>query len=259
MVESIELLARDEADVGAARVVIWQILGTANGHKAAYAALCKWTWRAMLERRLDDELASWHRLLLDAAGRLGAESDDRAKTQARGRLDRPAAAERLRALADLVRMSIDAANASLPRDLTARAHVMEILRVLADAGEHVDREQIKQRLNLRDANLSRVMTLLAANGLVERRPRGKTAVFCIMPRGLAAVASTNAPHALPPTLPLGRDLERDTQPWTKIVFSAPRPSMPSPTTNHSGAHDPKPIYKPAGGLTGQIHDKELVH
>ncbi|GGF18084.1 hypothetical protein GCM10011611_24910 [Aliidongia dinghuensis] len=115
---------------------------------------------------------------------------DKEHPVAQGRLDCAAAAERMRALADLVRMSVEAASVSMMKDLTARAHVIEILQLLASKmGSHVEREQIKTELGLRDANLSRVMTLLAANGLVEREPRGKIAAFRVTQRGLALADS----------------------------------------------------------------------
>jgi hypothetical protein len=186
MIDSFEILARDEADMRAAREAIWRALDTDDGHRTVYAALCRWTWRAMIERRLDEELRSWHRLLLDTAGRMATQAESKPHIRDRGRLDRSAASERVRALADLVRMSVEAANASVLKDLTARAHVAEILRLLAGhASKYFEREQIKNELGLRDSNLSRVLTLLAANGLVERLAQGKAAAFRITQRGLA--------------------------------------------------------------------------
>lgn len=191
MDERFEALARDEADVTAARAAIWSALDIADGHRVAYAALCKWTWRAMIERRLDDDMRSWHRLLLDAAGRMALEAGA-AKPSGR-RLTPIAVAERLKGFAELVRMSVDAAEASPTKDLTARAHVLEILRFLAGKhGEYVERDHIKVEVGLKDANLSRVLTLLAANGLIERQPRGKVASFRATQRALNVVATSGA-------------------------------------------------------------------
>jgi DNA-binding transcriptional ArsR family regulator len=190
-VNVLEALARDGIDASAARDAVWRALDTHEGARHAYAALCRWTWRIMVERRLDEELRSWHRLLLDAAAKLaGSAAAAVSRPRARARLDPAAVAERLRALADIVRLSVDAAAASVPAELSQRAHVREILSTLADSdGEHVERERIREALGLGDANLSRVLTLMTANGLVERLPRGKVASFRATQRGLALVAA----------------------------------------------------------------------
>jgi len=234
MTDSFEALARDEADVKTARVAIWRALDTESGHRTAYAVLCRWTWRIMIERRLDDELRSWHRLLLDTAGRIAMQASEEAKPHARARLDRSAAAERIRALADLVRMSVEAACASVLKELVARAHVSEILRLLAkDLGTSIEREQIKNELALRDANLSRVLTLLAANGLVERLPRGKAAAFRITQRGLALLDTSHRERnhldvdAPPPPAPTPIPVKQDSvnskyEPFKVLIITAGR-------------------------------------
>jgi DNA-binding MarR family transcriptional regulator len=192
MVENLEQLVRGEIGASEARQAIWRELDAEEGYRTTYAALCRWTWRAMIERRLDDEVKSWHRLLLDVAGRIAVQADSGSSASDRAHLDRSAAAERVRALADLVRLLVDAAEASTLKDFTARAHVSAILRLLASrAGIPIEREEIKTELRLRDANLSRVLTLLAANGLVERVARGKNAAFRVTPHG-AALAKTSA-------------------------------------------------------------------
>lgn len=188
MTDSLASLTRDEADASEARQILWKTLDKEDAHRAAYAALCRWTWRAMVERRLDGELRAWHRLLLDAAARIGAQAARKQKARGRVSFDPAAAAERCRALADLLRLSVDAADASAVKELTSRAHVAEILRLLAArAGEYVEREDIRKELGLGHANLSRVLTLLAANGLVEREPRGKAAAFRATQRALGIV------------------------------------------------------------------------
>lgn len=191
MVDGFEDLARDELDHVSARKAIWRALDNAGNGPKAYAALCRWTWRAVIERRFDEELRSWHRLLLDTAGRVEAGAEAAPTGRGRPRLDGAAAAERIRALADLVRLSVDASDVSDVKHLTARAHVQEILRLLADhPGRYLERGNIKSELGLGDANLSRVMTLLAANGLVDRLTRGKTAAFSIAQRGISLIEST---------------------------------------------------------------------
>lgn len=255
---SLEALAHDEVDATAARKAVWCALEDDDGYRAAYAALCRWTWRAMVERRLDDELRSWHRLLLDAAAKLASVPTVAEKrSRARLRLDPAAAAERMRALADVVRLSIDAAAASLPAELGKRAHVVEILRHLTEnIGESVERELIRRSIGLGDANLSRVLTLMTANGLIERLPRGKVASFRATQRGLALVtapdprererARAEMPPPLPPTEP-ERVKEVQFAPITVFRFDGDDISV---VRDRSGQVDHEATYMPHNVIRG---------
>src|SRR4028118_430138 len=91
---SMESLARDEATAEEARTIVWQALKRPNGHRMAYSALCRWTWRAMIERRLDTELRGWHRLLLDTAARMAERQEDGKPGRGRARVGTRAAAQR---------------------------------------------------------------------------------------------------------------------------------------------------------------------
>ncbi|MBD8736209.1 hypothetical protein [Sphingomonas sp. CFBP 13706] len=257
MEETMEALAYDQVDAAAARDVVWTALDSQVGFREAYSALCRWTWRAMVERRLDDDLRSWHRLLLDAAGKLaGAAPAATPRTRARSRLEPAAAAERLRALADMVRLSIDAAAASIPTELGKRAHVLEILRFLTErVGEHVEREQIKKAVGLEDANLSRVLTLMTANSLVERLPLGKVASFRATQHGLALVtapdpkererARVEMPH--PPMPDLDRGKRAHFEPLTVVKYFGGDGAGDRDVT---GPVDHEPTYRPPKIMRG---------
>lgn len=222
MIDKFEVLARDGADVPTVRAAIWKTLAEPSGHRTVYAVLCRWTWRALLERRLDGELRSWHRLLLDSASRILADDDDEPRGTVRSQIDRPAAAERLRALADLVRLSVDAADASDVKDLASRAHVVSLLRLLARQPDaFAEREQLREGAGLRDANLSRILTLLAANGLIEREARGRIAAFKITRRGLDLVAE-KAPR---------NKIQGETHSARLVTYSRPR-------TQHTKHYEP---------------------
>ncbi|MEW6122976.1 MAG: hypothetical protein AB1698_10220 [Pseudomonadota bacterium] len=183
---SLEALARDEADASAARTAIWSRLDTVEGCREAYAALSRWAWRVMVEHRVDDELRAWHRLLGDVAARMASVAPSETPTPTR--LEPAAAAERIRALADLVRLSVEASDAADLTTLMGRTHVPELLRLLAKTPDAaLPRETIKAELGLGNANLSRVLTLLVMNGLIERRTAGKAAAFQITSRGLETI------------------------------------------------------------------------
>lgn len=192
MQKTMEALAFDQVSAADARDLIWSAIDSPAGVRDAYSALCRWTWRVMIENRLDGELRSWHRLVLDVAGKLaGAPPSHDPYSRTRLQLDPAGAAERLKALGDLIRLSIEAAAASVPADLGRRAHVLEILRFLSERpGDYVEREAIRKATGLGEANLSRVLTLMVANGLVERLPRGKVASFRATRQGLAMIEAS---------------------------------------------------------------------
>lgn len=187
---SMDCLAFDEVDATQARTILWKALNDALEREKAYVSLSRWTWRILVERRLDVDLRDWHRLILDFAGTLSRRESGtcaRSRGERHAPLEPKAIGERLKAFADLVAEQIRAAEAARPEELTRRAHVAEVLSALAGApGEHLEREAIKEKSGLKDANLSRLLTLLAANGLVERHARGRNASFRITQRGLAA-------------------------------------------------------------------------
>jgi predicted transcriptional regulator len=186
---SLEALALDEMSPPAARKLLRTML---RGEKpvvgAIYSAFARWTWRVLVERRLDEGLRDWHRLILDVAAALTSlrRGDDAAAA-----IPTP---ERFLALADLVRESISAAQAAVPTELLQRAHVAAILHALAgQSPAFIDRKAIAAAAGLKDANLSRILSLLAANGLVEREARGRAAAFKITRKGLTATGLMSEP------------------------------------------------------------------
>lgn len=190
MPDTLESLARDELDVTAAAVAIQKNLAANKGEGLVYASLCRWAWRAMVERRFGDDLRDWHRLFLDTSARVESDSVVSQGSDWCVELDGHSVSERLRALADLLRMSVEAMESAPKADLTRRAHVVEILDLLKSAGDgHVGREELKGRLNLRDANLSRVLTLMTIHGLIERQPLGRKAEFCLTSSGRKVLES----------------------------------------------------------------------
>jgi len=173
MEEGLEHLALDLMEPDVARRAIRHAIDEAAGYRHVHAALTRWTWRILVERRLDVDLRSWHRLLLDTAASIqnrtiGTEPTDRPNH----RHDPRQTADRIRELADLVRLSIQAAEASMPAEFGTRPHIVETMRCLsseADAG--MDRSRIAATTGSTLENVSRTLTLMAANGLVERAGR----------------------------------------------------------------------------------------
>lgn len=196
MAVELEALARDEVSAGEARQLIWSTLSSEDkeGACAAYSALCRWTWRITVERRLDAELPAWHRLLLDVAGRLTSRAEEEGTGEPGAGLSMGAAAERVRGLADILRLSIDAAELVDMDEFMSRAHVMDVLKVLAAEPEsYLQRDKIRKQTGLGQANLSRLLTLLAVKGLLERKSVSKSAAFKITPQGLRLCGPATRP------------------------------------------------------------------
>ncbi|GGF53607.1 hypothetical protein SAMN05216376_102152 [Mameliella alba] len=185
MTNTLENIARGEADAFAARSEIDRHIEATRDFAKPYSVLLRWTWLALSERRADDDLRHWHRLILDVAAR--AEQGKRPSVSAQPGVEESGAhlAERLRALSDLIRVSIGMQMRPDKARLLTRAHVPAILQALYDRqNEAVARTDLLQAVELKTANLSRILTLLILEGLVERQADGRTARFRITVEGI---------------------------------------------------------------------------
>jgi len=156
-----------------------------------YTALRAWVWKALDGRRRDAELREWYALLESVEGRLGARFREHAN--------------RIQVLYQLISESITVAETISAEQVLERDHVRAILRILAEAPDGTaERTAIRARLGLKQANLTRVLTLMALAGLIERQPEGRTALFRLTASGATAAAK------LPPA----------------TVRTPPRPTLP---------------------------------
>lgn len=172
MIESPQLhaIATGRATIEEAASALEAILASEVKAEKIYGALRDWTWKALHSRRLDDELIEWLNLIKGVKVRLSREDED----GTRARLD---------VLAELVAESIRyAANVS-DDELANYSHVQEILRLVQRLNGHISRQALKGEMNLGDARLSQLLTLLVHNGLLEREPRGREAHFALTRRG----------------------------------------------------------------------------
>lgn len=185
MTNSLESIARGELEADTARSEIDRHIKATRDFSKPYSALLRWTWLALSERRADDDLRHWHRLILDVAARAGQR--DGLVAGAEAGADGPGAllAERLRALSDMIRVSIGMQTRPDKARLLTRAHVPAILQALDDRrNEAVARADLLHAVELKTANLSRILTLLILEGLVERQADGRTARFRITGEGI---------------------------------------------------------------------------
>ena len=155
---------------GSARAEIRAML--ASDHRSTrkiYAALAHKVWSLLIERRLDNEVRDWHRLILDV--RANVQKDD------------TKVSERLVALIDLLRESISLAETSPVEELARRPHARGILVELQKAASFVPRRSLQQVIGIGTSHLSNVLSKLVAHNLVERRDAGKEAEFRLTARG----------------------------------------------------------------------------
>lgn len=181
-------IARAEASPAQAREALLAVFGQPSPEllQDAYLALRAWVWKALDQRRRDPELREWDDIL-------------RAATSLTAQHGQPALAERLTALHELLSESIAVGEALAVQDITRRQHVAEVLDFLASNGGQANRSAVGAHRSLGQANLTRVLNLMMAAGLIERTTLGKEAVFSLSRTGLEAqcARSTHQRRSVP--------------------------------------------------------------
>jgi predicted transcriptional regulator len=174
-VAGLNSIARAEASAAQARETLLAVLGQPSEEllQDAYLALRAFAWKALDQRRRDPELREWDDLLCAAATLMAQQGQ-------------PALAERLTALHELLSESVAVSETLAAQDITRRQHVAEVLDFLASNGGQANRSAIGAQLSLGQANLTRVLNLMSAAGLIERTTLGKEAVFNLSRNGLDA-------------------------------------------------------------------------
>ncbi|SFP78748.1 Winged helix DNA-binding domain-containing protein [Bradyrhizobium sp. Ghvi] len=169
----LEKIETGEATATEARRLISELLkeGSERSLERLYATLGAWIWNALESRRRDPELREWFDILRRTSATLGPRN--------------AAYAERFRAFYDLLQMSINTSKLARPSEVMHRQHVVAILRLLRDApSRQMEKAAIAQKLELRDANLSRILRLMTNARFVERTAQGKFAHFALTREGL---------------------------------------------------------------------------
>ncbi|WP_156408019.1 hypothetical protein [Ensifer sp. Root127] len=169
---TLDLIALTDVSVQDAHALIAEALK--DDSKRTAQKICsvmrEWVWNALNERRRDAELKQWYKLLQRTSSYL----EDRHALEA----------ERLKLLYELVYESISASQIMRPVDIVKRSHVQEILvMLLEERDQTLGRVAISTQLKIKDANLSRVLKLMLASGLVERLRLGRTADFKLTTEG----------------------------------------------------------------------------
>ncbi|HEX5748300.1 MAG TPA: MarR family transcriptional regulator [Archangium sp.] len=105
-------------------------------------------------------------------------------------------------LRELLERRIESLRGELPQQLLAREHVSSILEYLSRARGPVSQQDLMRELDLRKANLSRILSRLEAHELIEKLPgKGGSNLISLGFRGRELeLASATAPQPPTPTV-----------------------------------------------------------
>lgn len=138
-----------------------------------YGVLRAWTWRALDQRRRDDELREWVDLVRRA--RLRIKNSPRRQDQ-------------LETLAELLSESVAVAVRLPLEEVLAKRHVPETLLLLDGAdGEPMSKRQLMDALGVEQSNLWRIIKLLEPTGLVESEKSGRERLYRLSRAGQTEV------------------------------------------------------------------------
>jgi len=159
-------IALADANATEARQIIQGLL-KADASPEAYGkiatALRAWIWKTLTSRRHDGELADWH----DMLRRLARRARD---------FDQGMAA-RFQILSELVHESIVSPDVADPKSVLQRSHVRKALEQLAVAADgRMERSDLGSVLLLQQANLTRIINMMVASGLVIKTSEGKRVI-----------------------------------------------------------------------------------
>jgi predicted transcriptional regulator len=169
------LLETGELDVRAARKLVAEILAVRTDADAGadiYASFRTWVGRLLRSSAGGDDLRAWYNLL-KATG-----------AQFRGELSEWSV--RLGVLGELVFERVAMAETRDQDQVLSRRHTRAILNeLLAAPGWRMGRAELRTRLGLEQANLTRVCTMLMDAGLVSRAEDGRSVSFALTADGAA--------------------------------------------------------------------------
>lgn len=189
----LEALANGEMDATEARPLLAELLSADDTRmpRKIYNALVRLAYTMLAERRFGDELRSWHRLIKDISARLSLPASDGENAPIHSDIS-----IRLEGLADLVKVAASRDD-EIAQDVTrlmTRAHVPEILTALQRAHPTpLERSVLAGQLEIKTANLSRVLGMLSSGGLVARKPAGRSIIVSLTLLGEKLAPKTSGP------------------------------------------------------------------
>jgi DNA-binding MarR family transcriptional regulator len=164
-----------ELNVKAARELMVELLTSRSDAAVAaevYASCRAWVGRMLRSSMAGDDLRAWYNLLKG--------------TSAQFRGDLAEWAIRINVLGELVFERVGMAETRDQEAVLSRRHARAILNeLLAAPGWRIGRADLRTRLGLEQANLTRVCTMLMDAGLISRSEEGRTVSFALTASGAA--------------------------------------------------------------------------
>lgn len=155
-----ERIARGEVSVEEADRLIKEGLSSGEEIAKVYSIYQRLTWLMMCERRRDEELRLWHRTICQTAQIIRQQGASNA-------LD---IASRIDGLADLIKISVGMSDGPTRGEIIQDSPETKILDRLSIIREYVPRSDLEREFDIRPSSLSRILTSLVFNGLIERDP-----------------------------------------------------------------------------------------
>ena len=142
----------------------------------AYGSIRSWTWKALDRRRRDDELREWVDLLTRAQAFFSARFVE--------------LGAKFEALSELIHESIAVGELGVADDPFRRKHVSRIMHTLEErSSDWLDRAVLMKTLDLKPANVTRLMALVIDMGWVEQSMVGREAKYRLSSGGSAKMRS----------------------------------------------------------------------
>lgn len=160
-----------DATPSEARKAIRALLAQPTAERSAllYAALRGWTWKALMTRRLDEDLSEWFSVLRSTSAQLR-------------RLDAEHS-HYVSSLSHLIDDTLRYAASSARTKILGRSHVGEILEIVRRNNGRCERAKIEAEAGLGSARLSQLLTELTVEGFLSREAEGKRAIFVLQDAG----------------------------------------------------------------------------
>lgn len=176
--DGLSRIALNHATSFEARVILQSALedDSAERMEEICQALRSWTWKVLVERRDDPGMVDWHEILRRVAGRIQERH--------------PLRAAALDMLSQLVHESIASADISTPALVLQRSQNRRILGMLDIApGGLLPMGELERELSIPSTNVTRLVNMLLAAGLVTKTTRQACVTIEITRKGQTEVAA----------------------------------------------------------------------
>lgn len=169
-------LAIGEVGAAEAKSLIGEIVGHSpeTAARKTYPALQEIAWRFIRARSAPEDLDDW----------IDVYRFSERLFEKKGLVD---AARQIEVLGDMVARTARYADLQPPDSALGRRHVLPLLEHLARANGQMPRKELKRRLAVEEANLSRLISMLEAGGLLVRKTAGRESTIALTTEGRRAV------------------------------------------------------------------------